>query len=149
MRTYLIVLAFVLASVAVSTAREPKVLTEVRKLYAQFRDVVPDKYAVLRRQVLLIGYLKKDKELGYNTNKGYEICLCLDGTANQVFHVLLHELAHSTVKEYDHNDSFWNNFKELREIATANGLYKPIVQAEQFCGKAIPTKCSSTMDVHL
>ena len=137
MRTYLIVLAFVLASVAVSTAREPKVLTEVRKLYAQFRDVVPDKYAVLRRQVLLIGYLKKDKELGYNTNKGYEICLCLDGTANQVFHVLLHELAHSTVKEYDHNDSFWNNFKELREIATANGLYKPIVQAEQFCGKAI------------
>ena len=137
MRTYLIVLAFVLASVAVSTAREPKVLTEVRKLYAQFRDVVPDKYAVLRRQVLLIGYLKKDKELGYNTNKGYEICLCLDGTANQVFHVLLHELAHSTVKEYDHNDSFWNNFKELREIATANGLYTPIVQSEHFCGKAI------------
>jgi hypothetical protein len=137
MRTYLIVLAFVLASVAVSTAREPKVLTEVRKLYAQFRDVVPDKYAVLRRQVLLIGYLKKEKELGYNTNKGYEICLCLDGTANQVFHVLLHELAHSTVKEYDHNDAFWNNFKELREIATAHGLYTPIVQSEQFCGKAI------------
>ena len=137
MRTYLIVLAFVLASVAISTAREPKVLTEVRKLYAQFRDVVPDKYAVLRRQVLLIGYLKKEKELGYNTNKGYEICLCLDGTANQVFHVLLHELAHSTVKEYDHNDAFWNNFKELREIATAHGLYTPIVQSEQFCGKAI------------
>lgn len=137
MRTYLIVLAFVLASVAVSTAREPKVLTEVRKLYAQFRDVVPDKYAVLRRPVLLIGYLKKEKELGYNTNKGYEICLCLDGTANQVFHVLLHELAHSTVKEYDHNDAFWNNFKELREIATAHGLYTPIVQSEQFCGKAI------------
>ena len=137
MRTYLIVLAFVLASVAISTAREPKVLTEVRKLYAQFRDVVPDKYAVLRRPVLLIGYLKKEKELGYNTNKGYEICLCLDGTANQVFHVLLHELAHSTVKEYDHNDAFWNNFKELREIATSHGLYTPIVQSEQFCGKAI------------
>jgi hypothetical protein len=137
MRPLLFVVLLVLACVAVWTAREPPVFTEVRGLYAKFRDIVPPKYAMLKRQVLLVGYTKKSKELGYNTNKGYEICLCLDGTANQVFHVLLHELAHSTVKEYDHNDSFWNNFKELRELATAHGLYTPITESQPFCGKTI------------
>jgi hypothetical protein len=87
--------------------------------------------------VLIIGYLKKNKELGYNTNKGYEIGLCLDGTSNQVFHVLLHELAHSTVKEYDHNKEFWQNFKELREIAASHGLYQAITGSQPFCGKFI------------
>ena len=137
MRVYLFVLALVLAVVAVWTAREPPVFTEVKALYAKFRAIVPPKYSVLKREVLLVGYTKKNKELGYNTNKGYEICLCLDGTANQVFHVLLHELAHSTVREYDHNDSFWANFIELRDIATSAGLYTPIVEAQPFCGKTI------------
>jgi len=137
MRVYIFVILIILASAAIWLTREPPVFTEVKQLYARFRENLPPKYSMLKRQILLIGYLKKKKELGYNTNKGYEICLCLDGTANQVFHVLLHELAHSTVAEYDHNAEFWKNFKELRELATAQGLYTPIKESQSFCEKSI------------
>ena len=55
--------------------------------------------------------------VGWNVYKGYEIGLCIDGTPNQIFHVLLHELAHCTVPEYEHSPQFWQNFRELRDIA--------------------------------
>lgn len=143
MGPYTFVVLFVVAILAVWSVREPPQFTKVKQLYADLRSrikndlAVPEKFRVLKREILLIGYLKKKKELGYNTNKGYEICLCLDGTPNQIFHVLLHELAHSTVKEYDHNETFWKNFRELRELAAGWGLYQPISSSEEFCGKSI------------
>ena len=139
----LLILLIILTVVSIMTTRqEPKNFTEVRKRYAILRDYVkknpvPEKFKVLDRQILLIGYLKKKHELGYNTNKGYEIGLCLDGTVNQIFHVLLHELAHSTVSEYEHSTQFWQNFKELRELATQIGIYEPVNSSEKFCGKYI------------
>jgi hypothetical protein len=139
----LLMVLIILVAVCLMTTHEPENFTRVKKLYAQLRehirtnDKVPEKFKILQKQVLLIGYLKKKHELGYNTNKGYEICLCLDGTPNQIFHVLLHELAHSTVKEYDHNETFWKNFRELRELAAGWGLYQPISSSEEFCGKSI------------
>ena len=122
------------------TTREPKQFTEVKVLYAKLRDYiennpVPEKFKVLTRQIVLIGYRKKKNEIGYNTNKGYEIGLCLDGSSNQIFHVLLHELSHSTVREYSHNSDFWENFKQLREMAHSVGLYTPIPETQSFCGK--------------
>ena len=122
--------------------RDPPVFTEVKQKYAALRQYiatndVPEKFKVLTRQIVLIGYIKKKNEIGYNTNKGYEIGLCLDGNSNQVFHVLLHELAHSTVKEYSHNDNFWKNFKELRKLSASIGLYTPIPTSQSFCGKYI------------
>jgi hypothetical protein len=122
--------------------KEPENFTEVRKRYEILRNYVknnpvPEKFKVLDHEILLIGYLKKKHELGYNTNKGYEIGLCLDGTVNQIFHVLLHELAHSTVSEYEHSTQFWQNFKELRELATQIGIYEPVNSSEKFCGKYI------------
>jgi hypothetical protein len=125
-----------------ATTRDPPVFVQVKERYRKFREYiannnVPQKFKVLTKQIVLIGYIKKKNELGYNTNKGYEIGLCLDGTVNQVFHVLLHELAHSTVTQYSHNDTFWQNFKELRELANSIGLYTPIPSSEAFCGKYI------------
>jgi len=123
--------------------RDPPVFTEVKDKYAFLRkyiethDDVPQKFKVLTRQIVLIGYIKKKNEIGYNTNKGYEIGLCLDGNSNQIFHVLLHELAHSTVKEYEHNNNFWQNFKELRELAHRIGIYTPIPESQSFCGRYI------------
>jgi len=122
--------------------RDPPVFTEVKTKYAILRNYiatnpVPDKFKILTQPIVLIGYLKKKNEIGYNTNKGYEIGLCLDGNSNQIFHVLLHELSHSTVKEYSHNNNFWKNFKELREIAHSIGIYTPITKSESFCGKYI------------
>ena len=143
MGPFLFVVLFILAALAVWSIREPPAFTKVKAMYAELRNhiahdaAVPAKFKVLSRQVLLIGYIKKKKELGYNTNKGYEICLCLDGTPNQIFHVLLHELAHSTVKEYDHNQEFWSNFKELRDLAAGWGIYQPIPDSQNFCGKTI------------
>lgn len=139
----LFILLVVLTVVSIVTARrEPENFTEVRKRYEILRNYVknnpvPEKFKVLDHQILLIGYLKKKHELGYNTNKGYEIGLCLDGTVNQIFHVLLHELAHSTVSEYEHSTQFWQNFKELRELATQIGIYEPVNSSEKFCGKYI------------
>jgi len=126
----------------ITHTRDPAVFTEVKEKYAKLRRYiathdVPQKFKVLTKQIVLIGYLKKENEIGYNTNKGYEIGLCLGGTANQIFHVLLHELAHSTVTEYSHNDSFWKNFKELRKLSVKIGLYEPIPESEAFCGKYI------------
>jgi hypothetical protein len=131
------IVLFILGSI-----RDPPVFIEVKEKYRKLREYiathnVQPKFKVLTKQIVLIGYIKKKNELGYNTNKGYEIGLCLDGNANQVFHVLLHELAHSTVKEYSHNDNFWKNFKELRELAQSIGLYTPIPKSEAFCGKYI------------
>ena len=139
----LFILLVVLTIVSIGTRlKEPENFTEVRKRYEILRNYVknnpvPEKFKVLDHEILLIGYLKKKHELGYNTNKGYEIGLCLDGTVNQIFHVLLHELAHSTVSEYEHSTQFWQNFKELRELATQIGIYEPVNSSEKFCGKYI------------
>jgi hypothetical protein len=142
MSVLLFIVLIILTVASIVTTREPENFTHVKKLYAKLRNhirsnQVPEKFKVLQNQVLLIGYLKKKHELGYNTNKGYEIGLCLDGKVNQIFHVLLHELAHSTVTEYEHSTQFWQNFKELREIATQIGIYEPVNSSEKFCGKYI------------
>jgi hypothetical protein len=135
---FLFLILLTMAIVAISTSREPENFTQVKVLYKTLRDSnLPEKFKVLKNQILLIGYLKKKHELGYNTNKGYEIGLCLDGTVNQILHVLLHELAHSTVPEYEHSTQFWQNFKELREHATQIGIYQPVSSTEKFCGKYI------------
>jgi len=138
----LFVILVILSFVTVTTTHEPENFTEVKKRYSILIDhirnnQVPQKFKVLESQVVLVGYTKKKNELGYNTNKGYEIALCLDGTPNQIFHVLLHELSHSTVSEYEHSTEFWQNFKELRELASSLNLYEPITSSEKFCGKYI------------
>jgi hypothetical protein len=142
MSILLLIVLIVLSVASIVTTREPENFTQVKQLYAQLREhirthEVPHKFKILQNQVLLIGYLKKKHELGYNTNKGYEIGLCLDGKVNQILHVLLHELAHSTVTEYEHSTQFWQNFKELRELATQIGIYEPVNSSEKFCGKYI------------
>ena len=106
-------------------------------MYTTFIDQVPDKYSMLRTPSIITGFYGKGNEIGYNTNKGYEIGICVDGTPNEMFHVLLHELAHSTVKEYDHSVSFWENFSELRGMSIKMGLYQEIPEQTKFCGKYI------------
>jgi len=61
----------------------------------------------------------------FNVNKGERISICLskENTLNDLFFVVLHELAHSMTKEYAHNTQFWENFKRLIEIATKHSIY--------------------------
>jgi hypothetical protein len=51
--------------------------------------------------------------------------------------VLLHELSHSTVEEYDHSEQFWKNFAELRDISVDLGIYQRIPKRKAFCGQFI------------
>ncbi len=130
----LVLLLFLLVIFIVSFHREDEKMTRLKERYYDFIDRLPDKYSILKKPVCVTG--KYGGEIGSNVNKGSEIFICLDGDTNDSFHVLLHELAHSTVSEYDHSDRFWENFAELREIAKNEGLYEP-VSNKSYCGKVI------------
>ncbi len=136
--TFLILLNVVL----LWATQEPPNLIEVKRRYQilvdfirENQDVVPEKFRVLENQVVITG--RKGGDLGYNVNKGFEIGICLDGSPNDMFHVLLHELAHSTVEEYTHSEAFWKNFGELKDISVDLGIYQRIPQRKKFCGEYI------------
>jgi predicted metal-dependent hydrolase len=138
----LIVLFLMLDAYLIYITRDPENLTEVKRRYNILReyiqdhhDKVPEKFWVLKNPIVIVG--KDSGDLGYNSSKGYEIGLCLSGTPNDVFHVLLHELSHSTVPEYSHSEQFWNNFSELRDIAVSLGVYQMIPEKKAFCGQHI------------
>ena len=124
-------LLFVLNVAFTLQLKDPKNLIEVKERYTNLieyikNNPVPKKFKVLEKRILVDGYHGYGKEIGYNVNKGAEIGLCLDGTPNQMFHVLIHELAHSTVDEYNHSEEFWNNFRELKDLWVNIGLYTEI-----------------------
>tara|TARA_B100000287_G_scaffold250691_1_gene235596 strand:+ start:317 stop:745 length:429 start_codon:yes stop_codon:yes gene_type:complete len=124
--------------------KEPEKISEIKKRYKILREHLKkeniEKFQVITKE-LPISYFKKiDGHIGYNTDKGSEIGLCIDGEINEIFHVLLHELTHSTVEEYSHSPEFWKNYKELREIAISLDIYKEIPDKTEFCGKHVQDK---------
>ena len=134
---------FILISIyLVAYVKEPERFTEVRDRYTKLRNYIKTqntdpRFEVLATECVLVGFDKKNGDLGYNTNKGYEIGLCLDGTANDIFHILIHELAHTTVEEYSHSKQFWQNFNDLKEICIRMGIYERLSEKKAFCGKHI------------
>ena len=104
------------------------------------RSIVDPKFYKLENQILVTGFLSNKwvstDAVGYNVNKGYEIGVCVDGTPNDMFHVLIHELAHSVTSVYSHDTEFWKNYKQLKTVCEKAGLYTPIVKTK-FCGKYI------------
>ena len=90
-----------------SATREPQRLVEVKEKYRILREHLDEtnneKFHMLKRCVPITGILRMNGAVGYNTNKGGEIAVCLDGETNEIFHVLIHELAHCTVTEYEHS----------------------------------------------
>jgi len=123
--------------------KEPKSLVTLRERYTKLREEfakLPEghKFRKLEEPILLVGYHgMQGGLLGFNTNKGSEIGLCVDGCPNELMHVLLHELAHATVNEYDHSPAFWANLDELKEFAEGKKLYKTIEDPKGFCGARI------------
>jgi hypothetical protein len=116
--------------------REPEVLSAVREKYVLLRRklATTGQFPQLQQDVILTGMQKQGPkgDVGYNVNKGHEIFLCLKGDLNSVMHVLLHELAHMTVTEYDHSSKFWENLRELKRVAIDMGIYQGI-GAKTFC----------------
>lgn len=134
----IILLACICAWILKTQVKDPPVLVEVKRRYAILMQNIPEKFAILRRPVIIVGYHKKDgMDLGLNVNKGYEIHLCLGNEdPNTVFHVLLHELAHSTVPELDHTPAFWKNMDELVNVAVSLGIYTRLTKSA-FCGGTV------------
>ena len=121
---------------------EPKLLTEIKNRYKKGIDILrqsgdPLWLPVLKPTILTGMYGKKDGVIGSNVNKGYEIYICLDGgDVNSAMYVLIHELAHMSVPEYDHTDHFWANFLKLKELCINNGLYT-VSGTRTYCGDTI------------
>lgn len=133
----LVLVLLVMNIISVATLKEPENFRKLKELYTTFLDTPPDKFPNLRRRSIITGFYGDGNEIGYNINKGYEIGVCLDGTPNQMLHVLLHELAHTTVKSYEHNEEFWKNLKEIKEHCKGLGIYEEIPSQTGFCGKYI------------
>ena len=124
--------------------REPQALVEVKEKYRilreHLRETKNEKFHMITRCVPITGINGMKGTVGYNTNKGQEIAICLDGSVNDIFHVLIHELAHSTVTEYSHSENYWNNYAELRDICVNLGIYEKIPERKPFCGQNIQDK---------
>ena len=131
-----LVLSMVVFMIVINTV-EPPELIEVKRRYAILIKNCPEEFKILRKPIIITAFRKRFGEIGYNVNKGCEIGLCIDGTPNQIFHVLIHELAHSTVKVYSHDSEFWENFEKLRQVCINLGIYETIPEKTEFCGKTV------------
>jgi len=140
----LAILLLIINVYIIINTKEPNKITEIKKRYRILREHLKkeniEKFQVITRELPISYFKQLDGNIGYNTDKGNEIGLCIDGEINEIFHVLLHELAHSTVKEYSHSPEFWKNYKELREIAISIGIYKEIPDKTEFCGRHVQDK---------
>jgi len=121
--------------------KEPEKLRIVKEKYQIFREHVKDtEFDHLAKCIIITGHTYLRGTVGYNMFKGSEIGLCLDGEPNEIFHVLLHELAHCTVDEYTHTDQYWTNYKKLRDICIRLNIYAQIPNETPFCGMQIQDK---------
>ena len=137
-----VLVAALMLLVVLLTNSEPKMLTELKERYFKTVDLLRDSGDPLWKPVLKPAIItglngKKDGVIGSNVNKGYEIYICLDGDdVNSAFYVLIHELAHMTVPEYDHSIKFWENFEKLKKICIDNGLYTKS-GTRTYCGDSV------------
>jgi hypothetical protein len=124
--------------------REPENFAEVKKRYKILREHIEktnnEKFRVFIRPIPLTALRKMSGTVGYNVNKGADITICIDGEVNEIMHVLIHELAHSTVPEWTHSENFWNNFMELRGVCESIGIYTRLPDKTKFCGQYIQDK---------
>lgn len=133
----LILILLILAVAAIFTTRRDDRLERLREKYTAFKKILPEKYAAIKNKNTIITGTTRKGSPGENVNKGDEIIVCMDGNDdNALFHILIHEIAHSSVNEYDHSSDYWENYKELTELAAQAGLYVPGVDKE-YCGKRV------------
>jgi hypothetical protein len=127
---------------ALITNSEPKMLSELKQKYwailNMLRETGDPLWLPVLKPAIITGLRgKKDGVIGSNVNKGYEIYICLDGDdVNSAVYVLIHELAHMTVPEYDHSIKFWENFEKLKKLCIDRGFYNKSGE-RKYCGDVI------------
>jgi hypothetical protein len=131
-------------SIIFANNREPPMLTELKQKYWAILDMLrqtgdPIWKGVLRQSIItgMKDWSKDKGPIGSNVNKGYEIYICLDGNdVNSAMYVLIHELAHMSVPEYDHTTKYWTNFSKLKKLCIDNGFYTA-TSVRTYCGDVI------------
>ena len=140
----LALLIIIINVIILMNIQEPERLSEVREKYRTLREHLKEtnnqEFKMLCKEIPITAHRRMNGSIGYNVNKGNDIGLCIDGEPNEIFHVLIHELAHCTVDEYSHSKDFWKKFEELRTICVSLGIYREIPQRTEFCGKHIQDK---------
>ena len=103
----LIILLLIINVLLFLYTREPQELTDVREKYRTLREHLKEtnnqKFEMLCKEIPITAHRYTNGYIGYNVSKGMGIGICIDGDPNEIFHVLLHELAHCTVDEYSHS----------------------------------------------
>ena len=127
--------------------KENSMMIELRRRYnilvdhLRATENIDPRFTRLRKRCLLTGIHSSRMNrgtIGYNVNKGYEIYICLDkDNIDAAMNVLIHELAHITVDEYDHSPEFWKSFKDLKELCKVLGIYTPLQGTPEYCGITI------------
>jgi len=135
MNIYILILLLIIFLFS-NTSGYSDVMDEVRRRYNLLRDALKEGglFPELWNEGIITGMTEISSDgVGYNVGKGYEIYICIKGgDINDIMHVLLHELAHNTVKEYDHSDKFWTNLDEIKDVAKDLGIYK-YTPKKSFC----------------
>lgn len=126
-------LAILCLFVVINTTEDHRMQT-LKSNYYSFVDELPETYKKIKTPSIITGTYTGD--IGSNVNKGSEIYMCIDGVTNDQFHILLHELSHTMVKEYDHSGNFWEEYNKLKKIAIDKGYYTP-TETKAYCGKTI------------
>lgn len=138
------VVLFICVCVILLFEKEHKMIVDVKITYWKILDMLrktgDPMWAPLFKPAILTGMTDWNRDkgpIGTNINKGYEIYLCLDNNdTNSAVYILIHELAHMTVSEYDHTDAFWNNFTKLKKLCVSHGLYE-MKGNRTYCGDDI------------
>lgn len=135
------IILFVINLYILLMTKDPEKLRVVKEKYQILRENLKGtEFEKLSNCILITGHHTLNGTVGYNVNKGYEIGLCLDGEPNEIFHVLIHELAHCTVDEYHHTEQYWQNYKKLRDMCIRLNIYEQIPNETPFCGMHIQDK---------
>lgn len=141
---WLHIVLFVILVTVFLMHKEPVVLTQLKQKYAAIlgllRSTGDATWSGVLRPALITGMKGWNKTMGpigSNVNKGYEIYICLDGNdVNSALYVLIHELAHMSVPEYDHTSLFWDRFTKLKNLCIQHGIYTSSGE-RGYCGDTI------------
>lgn len=134
--TLLLVIICIILLINTNTPEKLEILKEKYRIIRE-HFIKENMFHEIHKEMPITAFTQRGGSVGYNINKGTEIGVCLDGNINEIFHVLLHELAHCTVKEYSHSKNFWKNFEKIRDVAIELGIYTYISEAKDFCGKHV------------
>lgn len=140
----------IVVGIICTTLQQPHIFREIKRRYEILLDhlktssgIDPRFEPIKNHRPLFTGidFTRMNRgTLGYNVNKGYEIFICLEDGASidGAMHILIHELAHMTVPEYDHSEQFWKNFHDLRFLCINLGILNiPPDKTVMYCGGEI------------